>query len=173
MNSALPRPVTNARRGVEAATTGSVPTASGPVRTAITQRARRVSRNVRTATTNSAKGASMMKSALIAAMDDPSVPNQALAAEILINKLDYMDALEVLRAALQSKHEVVRLQSAISLRNIGDQAKPLVPFVEEEVYPEISGKVWGRYKTWLYPMFIGMAVDQTLINCGKEVDIKN
>jgi hypothetical protein len=39
--------------------------------------------------------------------------------------------------------------------------------------PRYAGDIWGRYKSWSYPMFIGMALDQTLVNCGVEVSINN
>ncbi len=111
--------------------------------------------------------------ALVQLLEDPSVPNRALAAELLINKFNDERGLAVLKEALKEKNEPVLLQVAINVRNIGDKAKPLVPFIKENIYPEISGDVWGRYKTWLYPMFIGMALDQTLINCGEEIVIEN
>ena len=76
------------------------------------------------------------------------------------------DALSALEDALRVENEVVLLQVAISVRNIGDKAMPLIPVIKNEVYPRISGDIWGRYKSWSYPMFIGMALDQTLINCG-------
>lgn len=113
------------------------------------------------------------KKDLIQLLDDSSIPNQALAAEILINKLNYLKALPTLTQALQTTNESVLLQVAISVRNIGAKAAPLLPFLQEKIYPNISGSVWGRYKNWSYPMFIGMALDQTLMNCGQEVQVKN
>ncbi|WP_245576564.1 sulfatase-like hydrolase/transferase [Flexithrix dorotheae] len=116
---------------------------------------------------------SSQKPALKKLLEDPSVPNRALAAELLLNKYNDESGLEVLKEALTEKNEPVLLQVAINVRNIGEKAKPLVPFIKENIYPEISGEVWGRYKSWLYPMFIGMALDQTLANCGEEVVIEN
>jgi energy-coupling factor transporter ATP-binding protein EcfA2 len=104
---------------------------------------------------------------------DPSIPNRAIAAEILINKLNYDDALLVLREALKTEDLPLQLQVAISIRNIGEKAEPLIPLIQDEIYPKISGEVWGRYKNWFYPMFIGMALDQILINCGVDLEIVN
>ncbi|MCK5704325.1 MAG: sulfatase [Cyclobacteriaceae bacterium] len=112
---------------------------------------------------------SSQKLNLLKLLDDPSVPNKTLAAEILINTFDDQDALNVLENALSEENEAVLLQVAINVRNIGDKAMPLIPTIKNEIYPKISGNVWGRYKNWLYPMFIGMAFDQTLINCGEEI----
>jgi N-sulfoglucosamine sulfohydrolase len=112
---------------------------------------------------------SSQKDNLLALLDDHSGPNKALAAEILINKLNEMEALSVLEDALKVENEVVLLQTAISVRNIGDKATPLIPVIKNVVYPRISGNIWGRYKSWSYPMFIGMALDQTIINCSKTV----
>ncbi|MFY0654883.1 MAG: sulfatase-like hydrolase/transferase [Cyclobacteriaceae bacterium] len=113
------------------------------------------------------------KPALMQLLEDESLPNRALAAEILINRFDYLEALSMLEAGLSESNEPVLLQLAISIRNIGAKAAPLLPKIKSELYPKISGEVWGRYKSWLYPMFIGMALDQTLTNCGEEVIFKN
>jgi N-sulfoglucosamine sulfohydrolase len=107
-----------------------------------------------------------IKDELLELLDDNSVPNKALAAEILINRFSEMKGLTALEDALRVENEVVLLQVAISVRNIGDKAIPLIPVIKNEVYPRISGDIWGRYRSWSYPMFIGMALDQTLINCG-------
>lgn len=116
---------------------------------------------------------SSKKELLLQMLNDPSVPNRAITAEILINKLNYLEALSVLQEALKEKNEPVLLQVAISVRNIGAKAQPLVRFIQDELYPNISGDIWGRYKNWSYSMFIGMALDQTLINCGVDIEIQN
>ncbi len=115
---------------------------------------------------------SSQKSNLQKLLKDPSVPNKTFAAEILINNFDDPGALKILENALSEENEVLLLQVAINVRNIGDKAMPLVPTIKNNIYPKISGNVWGRYKNWFYPMFIGMALDQTLINCGEEVHIE-
>ncbi len=112
------------------------------------------------------------KDILVELLDDSSVPNAVLAAEILLNKFDYQPALEVLKNSLMNESEPVVLQAAIATRQVGEKACPIVPFITEEVYPKYSGEVWGRYKSWLYPMFIGMSLDQIYINCGHDIDIK-
>ncbi len=106
-----------------------------------------------------------------AALRDPSLPNRTLAAEIAIRKWPD-ESFRTLREALQTNDEVMLLQAAISTRRIGGEAKPLISFVEDEIYPRIAGDIWGRYKSWSYPMFIGMALDQVLINCGREIQVR-
>jgi uncharacterized sulfatase len=97
-----------------------------------------------------------------------------LAAEIIINRTGKQEAaIRTLQNALRETSGPALLQVAISVRNIGARAKPLLPLIQSKVYPRIQGDVWGRYENWMYPMFIGMALDQTLINCGLEVNIRN
>lgn len=73
----------------------------------------------------------------------------------------------MLNEALSMDPGPMLLQTAISIRHIGAQAEPLVRKIETEVYPKIAGDIWGKYKSWMYPMFIGMALDQTLDNCAE------
>ncbi|WP_425235242.1 sulfatase-like hydrolase/transferase [Ulvibacterium sp.] len=115
---------------------------------------------------------SSQKENVLAALDDSSQPNQGLAAEILINKLNRpKEGLEILEDLLQHfENEVVLLHIAVNVRNLGEKAAPLIPLIKEKVFPKIAGDVWGRYKNWSYPMFIGMALDQTLINCGETIE---
>ena len=68
--------------------------------------------------------------------------------------------------------EVQVLQAAISVRQLGAKANPLIPLIKEEVFPKYSGDIWGRYRSWSYPMFIGMALDQAQINCGLDIPVK-
>lgn len=105
-------------------------------------------------------------------LDDPSVPNAVLAAEILLNKFDEHPALGVLKNGLVNDYEPVALQAAIATRNTSERACDIVPFIREEVYPRYAGNVWGRYRSWSYPMFIGMALDQTYKNCGLEIEVQ-
>ena len=108
---------------------------------------------------------SLEKSYLISSLDDSSVTNRALAAEILIKRFDDSSALDRLKECLLTENEPVLLQVCISVRNIGMKAKPLMPFIKEEIYPKIAGDIWGKYRSWSYPMFIGMALDQAMKNC--------
>ncbi len=115
---------------------------------------------------------SSQKENVLDALDDSSQPNRGLAAEILINKLNRSEeAFQVLEDLLQHpENETVLLHVAVNVRNLGEKAAPLVPLIKEKVFPKIAGEVWGRYKNWSYPMFIGMALDQTLINCGETIE---
>jgi uncharacterized sulfatase len=95
-----------------------------------------------------------------------------MAAEILVKRYEDPLALQAFEDFLKSADEPLALQAAISLRRTGKKATPLLPVIENEIMPIYAGDVWGRYKNWSYPMFIGMALDQTLINCGKKVKIR-
>jgi uncharacterized sulfatase len=105
-------------------------------------------------------------------LEDPSGTVAAKAAEIKIKRYNDQDALKVLGEILKTDYEPVVLQAAISTRFLEEKAKPLLPLIQNEVMPVYSGDIWGRYKSWSYPMFIGMALDQTQINCGVEVEVQ-
>ncbi len=102
-------------------------------------------------------------------LDDPS-PCVAIAAAELLCHLDYCDeSLPVIGKYLRDEaNPTVVLQAAISARKLGKKALPLIPVIRE-VYPAYVGKIWNRYKSWSYPMFIGFALDQTFLNCGFEL----
>jgi hypothetical protein len=70
---------------------------------------------------------------------------------------------------LDHDYEPLVLQAAISTRQLEEKAEPLLPAIENRIMPKYSGNVWGRYRTWSYPMFIGMALDQAMINCGIDL----
>lgn len=94
------------------------------------------------------------------------------AAEILIKREENKLAYKVLGEMLLLADEVQVLQAAISVRQLGAKANPLIPLIKEEVFPKYSGDIWGRYRSWSYPMFIGMALDQAQINCGLDIPVK-
>ena len=106
---------------------------------------------------------------LIRLLSDDAPAVAIKAAEILIKRKDNNAAYEVLKNMLLLEEEVQVLQAAISVRRLGLKAKPLIPIITEEIFPKYSGEIWGRYKNWSYPMFIGMALDQVQINCGIDV----
>ena len=103
-------------------------------------------------------------------LTDPSKPNRFIAARLLIEtgEEDLVDkAYTTLSNAIADEEdEVLQLQLAIEVRNLGGKARPLIEDIQSILYPKIAGDIWGRYKTWMYPMFTGMALDQTLVNCG-------
>ena len=104
-------------------------------------------------------------------LDDKAESVAIKAAELKIKRQNDKKALDTLAKMLKLDFEPMVLQAAISTRLIEDRAAPLIPEIQNEIMPRYSGEVWGRYKNWLYPMFIGMALDQTQINCGFEVEI--
>ncbi len=99
--------------------------------------------------------------------DSPTVC--VAAAELLANMGMVKQALPVLQEQLMNhENPTLVLQAAIAARNLGAEAKPLIPVIES-VFPQYRGEVSGRYKDWLYPMFIGFALDQVYLNCGMKI----
>jgi N-sulfoglucosamine sulfohydrolase len=94
------------------------------------------------------------------------------AAEIRIKRFGDNEAYRVLEEKLKLDFEPVVLQAAISTRLLGEKAGPLLPAIQNDIMPKHSGNVWGRYRSWSYPMFIGMALDQAQINCGVEINVE-
>ena len=78
----------------------------------------------------------------------------------------------MLENVLDHDYEPLVLQAAISVRQLEETAESLLPAIENKIMPKYSGNVWGRYRTWSYPMFIGMALDQAMINCGLNVEVQ-
>jgi N-sulfoglucosamine sulfohydrolase len=109
---------------------------------------------------------------LLALLKDPSYSVATMAAEILVKRFDNEEGLQTLGKILKTGNEPVVLQAAISLRRTGTKAAPLLPAIDNEIMPEYAGTVWNRYRSWSYPMFIGMALDQTQINCGREIKVR-
>jgi uncharacterized sulfatase len=110
-----------------------------------------------------------VKPKITALLNDKSPAVAIKAAEILIKREENEAAYGVLRNKLFLEDEVQVLQAAISVRQLGAKAEPLITTIKKEVFPKYSGEIWGRYKSWSYPMFIGMALDQAQINCGIDV----
>ena len=107
--------------------------------------------------------------ALRRSMKDES-PSVAIAsAELLCQYgLDEMFCCKVVSSLGDKENPTVVLQAAISIRKLGKNALPLIPLIEE-IYPAYRGEVWDRYRDWVYPMFIGFALDQTYLNCGLDL----
>ncbi len=108
---------------------------------------------------------------LTSLLDDKAESVAIKAAELKIKRQGDKKALDTMAKMLKLDFEPMVLQAAISTRLLGDKAAPLIPEIQNEVMPRYAGDVWGRYKNWLYPMFIGMALDQTQINCGYTIEL--
>lgn len=109
---------------------------------------------------------------LMGLLDDSSPINGILCARLLIQHLDFQPAFSTLNKYLKSENEPTVLHAAIAVRLLEEKACPLIPIIKEEIYPKFEGNIWNRYNSWSYPMFIGMALDQTRIICGEEIKIK-
>jgi len=105
--------------------------------------------------------------ALLDALDDDSPSVRLVAAEALC-ALGRCDAARpVLASALDDPRPWVVLQAAMHTRHIGAQAQPLVADLQA-AFARYEGDIWGRYKSWSYPLFIGFALDQALIHSGAQ-----
>ena len=106
-------------------------------------------------------------------LDDTSPIVQITSAEALC-KMGHCDknTLSVLAGNLQDVRPTVALEAAIAIRQIGKEAKPLVPILKKTRQANSGDKGPGKYKSWLYPMFIGFAVDQALENCGEPWEVE-
>ncbi|MDX1638671.1 MAG: sulfatase-like hydrolase/transferase [Balneolaceae bacterium] len=113
----------------------------------------------------SGQGVASLQSAL--RDDSPAVRIRAAEALCLLEECSDQ-ALSVLSEnLLDHDRPTVSLQAAISIRRIGDRAKPIVPALQQVQEKYTGDKGPGRgYSSWSYPMFIGFAVDQALENCG-------
>lgn len=97
--------------------------------------------------------------------NDNSPAVAILASEILIlNGLETNESLEVLLEHLRDIRPWVALNSAITLRRIDAAAKPVLAEVKKEAN-KYYGSVGSGYSSWSYPMFIGFALDQVILNC--------
>lgn len=106
---------------------------------------------------------------IINALNDDSPSVQNVAAEILCRLDQCNEALPILASNLQdTERPWVVLDTASTLREIGPKASPLIPEMQS-VLKQNSGDVWDRYQNWYYPMFIGLALDQALLNCGEQL----
>ena len=115
-----------------------------------------------------------MIQALESLLDDSS-PAVALASAEALCKLNREEqALPVIEKYLKMDEEPTTvLNAAMVARRIGEDACPLADVVRSE-FEKYRGDVWGRYKSWSYPMFIGFAFDQIRMNCGEDLgNLKN
>ncbi len=117
---------------------------------------------------NSKKSGNQILSKVNALMDDPSPAVAILAAEIgIVKEIAQGKGLEILGDYLQHEKPWVVLNAAISLRRIGEKARPILPLVKTEVEKYYGDKGAG-YNSWMYPMFIGFALDQAILNCMEK-----
>ncbi len=90
-----------------------------------------------------------------------------LASEIVIERgINKERGLGTLARYLKDDRPTTVLDAAISIRRIGGDAKPILPDIIQEA-EKCYGNVGDGYKNWMYPMFIGFALDQARINCGQ------
>jgi len=108
-------------------------------------------------------------SALEKLLDDVSASVQVSAAETLCN-LDHCEKpLKVLETHLTDESQPwLQLQAARAIQCIGTKAAPIKSTIQR-VRQSVSGDIWGLYKNWMYPMFIGFALDSSLHQLGEPL----
>ncbi len=107
------------------------------------------------------------RDALQLALNDASPVVAIAAAESLCAVSGQCEeARSILLNHLSDERSWLALQAAISMRRIGEQACPVAADVEL-ILGTHMGDSMGRYKNWMYSMFVGFALDQVLMTCGK------
>lgn len=102
-------------------------------------------------------------------LEDPSAAVAIQAAAVLCHAGTCETAIPVLRRHLLNEARPWdALFAAAAIRDLGEKARPLEADVRKALDMH-SGTAGGRFKDWLYSMFIGFAMDQTLVNLGLEV----
>ena len=97
--------------------------------------------------------------------DDNPVVAVAAAETYCIASAQCDQAHAVLLKTLADERSWLALQAAISMRRLGTKACP----VKQDIHTILKqnlGTAMGRYKNWMYPMFLGFALDQVLLTCG-------
>lgn len=109
------------------------------------------------------------QNALRELLEDESPIVQIKAAESLCMLGQCDKSLEILAEHLADDREWLSLQSAISIRQLGDRVEPISDQIKETRI-KYSGNTGSRgYRDWGYAMFIGFAMDQALETIGQEV----
>lgn len=107
-------------------------------------------------------------------LSDPSPSVQMKAAEVLC-KLGHCDqSLDVLARHLEHEQDWHVLQAAISIRQLGEKAMPILEQIRQARlrYSGDAGEEFVRdpraegYRDFGYALFIGFALDQTLLDLG-------
>ena len=112
------------------------------------------------------------------ALSDESPSVQIKAAETICTLGRCDDALELLVGYLDDERGWMALQSAISLRQVGDRTEPVLDEVHRirqqntgDVGTQYSGDTgYGGYSDAYYSMFIGFAMDQILMRFDERAD---
>ncbi len=102
------------------------------------------------------------------ALSDDSEVVQITAAETLCFLGHCSDPLDILAEYLQDDREWLALQAAISVRELGDRVAPIEDVIRETRLAYSGDRGSRGYSSWGYPMFIGFAMDQALVNLGGD-----
>jgi arylsulfatase A-like enzyme len=106
---------------------------------------------------------------LLEALKDENPVVQIKAAETLCMLGDCDEALAILVTYLQADREWLALQSAISVRQLGERVKPITDEIKQTRI-NYSGDTGSRgYRDWGYAMFIGFAMDQALETLNETI----
>ena len=102
---------------------------------------------------------------LHSALEDPS-PSVAITAATVLCLEGHDAGLDTLKKQLISPHPLVALEAARAMLELGERAKPAVPYIESirKGLEGQSGK--RRYRDFNYASFTGWALEHALIQCG-------
>lgn len=114
-----------------------------------------------------------LKPTLERLMEDENPQVATVAAEALIrideNDSTAFEKLLSITSIYIDTEPAIALRSARALAESGAAVKPYLAQVQN-LSSRVSGPVWGRYRNWLYPMFIGMSLDMAQMNAGVKID---
>lgn len=107
------------------------------------------------------------RSALKQHLDDPSPVVSIASAETLCVTFSECETPRsvLLKHLREDDRPWLALQAAISMRRLGAAACPAKNEVRDVLDHHLGDKM-GRYKNWMYSMFIGFALDQVLLTCN-------
>ncbi|MBN1481244.1 sulfatase-like hydrolase/transferase [candidate division KSB1 bacterium] len=105
-------------------------------------------------------------------LNDPSPSVQIAAAEVLCTFGDDPEAINRLGYWVQDDRPTVALQAARAIQLIGEDARPLLPFLYKVLYKNL-GEPGGRlkYKDYNYAAFTSWALEWALQELGEEIKV--
>jgi arylsulfatase A-like enzyme len=109
--------------------------------------------------------------ALKMTLADPSPSVQINAAEALCRSGNYPEAVQTLGRWVQDQRPWVAMQAARSIQLVGEDARPLIPVINEVLQANLGGEDSNhrKYKDFNYSAFTSWALEWALQELGEEV----
>jgi hypothetical protein len=109
--------------------------------------------------------------ALKITLADPSPSVQINAAEALCRSGNYPEAVQTLGRWVQDQRPWVAMQAARSIQLVGEDARPLIPVINEVLQANLGGEDSNhrKYKDFNYSAFTSWALEWALQELGEEV----